>query len=444
MDLELRAVTDDEFPKFHRAIATAFGSIPTDEDLAAWGTGLAADRTIAAFDGDEIVATAGAYSFDLTVPGGAQVPTAGITVVGVRPTHRRRGLLVRIMDQQLDDIAVRGEPLAALTASESSIYGRFGYGLATFCSWWQLATENTSFASPSNAPGRVRLVDRDTAPSIVQDVFDRARATRVGEVTRGTEYWDRVYSGRRGPASPGGDGTPFFTVVHDDETGEPDAFARYAVKADWPHGQPANTLRVFELHAASSDGEAALWEYLVNVDLVATVKADDRPIDEPVRWRLADPRRVQVTQLTDHLWVRVVDVAAAMSARTYAVDDRVVFELTDPFRPENNGHWAVDGSSDGATCGRTDDDADLALTAPDLGALYLGGVTATTLAAAGTRARAHRRRRRARRPLLRRAPRCPGAAPTSDPASAPRTQPASTGVVEQGLLTQVGGRWAVR
>ena len=102
-----------------------------------------------------------------------------------------------------------------------------------------------------------------------------------------------------------------------------------------------------------------------------------------MRWRLADPRRVQVTQLTDHLWIRIVDVAAAMSARTYAVDDRVVFELTDPFRPENNGHWAVDGSSDGATCGRTDDDADLALTAPDLGALYLGGVTATTLAAAG-------------------------------------------------------------
>jgi predicted acetyltransferase len=383
MDLELRPATDDELPRFHRAAATAFGNIPTADELGDWGTGLEAERTLAAFDDDEIVATAGAYTFGLTVPGGARVPTAGVTIVGVRPTHRRRGLLTRMMDEQLDDVTRRDEPIAVLTASESSIYGRFGYGLATFNTWWRLPTEGTTFASPSTAEGRVRLVDRDAAPAIAGRVFDAAATSRVGEVSRGEAYWARVYRERRGPASPDSDGAPFFTVVHENASGEPDAFARYAITSAWPHGLAANVLRVFELHATDPEGEAALWAYLTSVDLVATVKADDRPADEPLRWRLTEPRRLQVDQLTDHLWVRVVDVGAALSARTYAVADALVLELVDPFRPVNNGRWLVEGGPDGAACARTERDPDLVLSAPELGALYLGGVDASTLARAG-------------------------------------------------------------
>ena len=383
MDLELRAITDDERRAFNRAVATAFGGIPTEDELDEWGDELAVDRTLAAFDGDEIVANAGAYTFELTVPGGARVPTAGVTVVGVRATHRRRGLLTRMMDEQLDDVARRGEPLAALTASESSIYGRFGYGQATSSTWWQLTREGTTFSSPSRASGVVRLVDREAALASVPAVYDGAARERVGEVTRSEKYWDRVYKERRQPASPSGDGHPFFTAVHYDTAGTADAFARYSVKGDSPHGRAANVLRVHELHATATEAEAALWAYLLGVDLVGTVRADDRPVDEPLRWRLADPRRVEVTQLTDHLWVRVVDVAAAMSARTYATDDALVLGLVDPFRPINDGAWTVDGGPDGATCTRTDRDPDLVLSAPDLGALYLGGVSASTLAHAG-------------------------------------------------------------
>ena len=383
MDLELRAITEDERARFNRAVATAFGGIPRDEELEEWGDDLAVERTIAGFDGDEIVSTAGAYSFELTVPGGARVPTAGVTIVGVRPTHRRRGLLTRMMDDQLDDVANRGEPLAALTASESSIYGRFGYGQATSNTWWQLTTEGTAFASPSRAHGTIRLVDRETALAVVPGLFDAAASARVGEVTRSASFWQRVYKERRTPASPDSDGKPFFTVVHENNAGTIDAFARYAVKSEWPHGQPGNVLRVMELHATAAEAEAALWEFLLSVDLVAQVRADDRPVDDPLRWRLLDPRRLQVTQLTDHLWVRVVDVAAALSARTYGVDDGLVLGLVDPFRPLNDGTWMVEGGAAGAQCARTDRDADLVLSARDVGALYLGGVTASTLAHAG-------------------------------------------------------------
>lgn len=383
MDLELRPITEDERDRFNRAVATAFGGIPTDADLADWGDELAVDRTIAGFDGDDIVSTAGAYTFELTVPGGARVPTAGVTVVGVRPTHRRRGLLTRMMDDQLDDVAERSEPLAVLTASESSIYGRFGYGQATSNTWWQLATEGTVVSSPSSSDGTVRLVERDTALGVVPGIYDAAAGARVGEVSRSVSYWQRVYRERRQPASPDSDGRPFFTVVHDDASGRADAFARYSVKEDWPHGQAKNVLRVMELHASSSEAEAALWQYLLGVDLVATVRADDRPVDEPLRWRLDDPRRLQVNQLTDHLWVRIVDVAAALSARTYGADDALVLGLVDRFRPVNDGTWQVQGDPGGGSCARADRDADLVLSARDLGALYLGGVSASLLARAG-------------------------------------------------------------
>ncbi len=383
MDLELRPITEDERLRFNRAVATAFGDARSEEHLDGWDAQLELDRTIAAFDGTDIVATAGAHSFRLTVPGGARVPTAGVTIVGVRPTHRRRGLLTRMMDEQLDDVANRGEPLAALTASESSIYGRFGYGQATSSTWWQLTTEGTVFASPANADGTVRLVDRDAALAVVPAQYDAAAAGRVGEVTRSAAYWERVYREQRQPASPDGDGKPFFTVVHEDASGTTDAFARYRVQHDWPHGRAANVLTVMELHATSPDAEAALWEYLLSVDLVATVRADDRPVDDALRWRLHEPRRLTVTQLTDHLWVRVLDVASALSARTYAADDSLVLGVVDRFRPVNDGTWVVDGGRDGAVCARTDREPDLVLSAGDLGALYLGGVAPSSLARAG-------------------------------------------------------------
>src|SRR5262245_18308344 len=375
MDLELRPIVDDERPAFHRAITTGFGDLLREDELSPWGFQVDADRTIAIFDDDEIVGTAGSYAFELTVPGGAQVPTAGVTVVTVRNTHRRRGLLVAMMDHQLDDVAARGEPLAALTASESLIYGRFGYGLASFTTRWELETDFSAFTHTPDTGGRLRLLDKAAAAPLVGPVYDAVARSRVGEVTRASNWWTEAYNPARTTEFMAGS-PKFFTVVHEDTQGRVDGFVRYTMEAQWPGGVPAYTLHVLELHAVEPEVEAALWRYVLDVDLVARVKAADRPIDDPLRWRLVDPRRLRVDTTVDHLWVRVVDVAAAMSARTYAVEDALVIELRDAFRPANSGTWSVEGGPDGAQCTRTDRDPDLVVSAADLGALYLGGIDA--------------------------------------------------------------------
>ena len=196
-----------------------------------------------------------------------------------------------------------------LTAPESSIYGALWLRAGDVeHPWWQLRAEGTTFGpSPPRANGTVRLVDRETAAARCL-ASTTAPCERVGEVTRSEKYWERVYKERRQPASPESDGTPFFTVVHYDRREHPTRFARYSVKGEWPHGQAANLLRGERAVRHLGGGRSRAWEYLLGVDLVATLRADGRPVDEPLRWRLADPRRVIVTQLTDHLWVRAVDV----------------------------------------------------------------------------------------------------------------------------------------
>jgi predicted acetyltransferase len=379
MDITLRSATADELPAFSRAVATAFGSIGTDAEVSEWVSGLEADRTIAAFDGDTIVGTAGAFTFELTVPGGALVPAAGVTVVGVHPTHRRQGLLRRMMDTQLDDVATRGEPLAVLNASESVIYSRFGYGLATFITHWTMRTEGTVLASPSQAEGRIRLVEPKDASTIVPVLYDTARKRRVGEVTRGADVWQHQFGDR-----PDGKGPrKVFTAIHESKDGQPDGYARYRVQEDWSNGIAAHTIEVQDLCALDDEVDAAMWQFLLDIDLVANIKAQSRPIDEPLRFRLADPRRLATTQVTDHLWVRVLDPAVALAARTYTGDDAIVLDLTDAFRPANDGRWAITPTGGSTTVERTKTAPDLSLGASDLGSLYLGGVSATTLARAG-------------------------------------------------------------
>jgi len=374
MGLELRTVRDEELGGFLRAVSTGFGMVSPAEDDEYSVHLLPAERCLAVHDDDAVVATAGAFPFRLTVPGGAQVAVAAVTVVTVQPTHRRQGLLRQMMDEQLDDVARRGESLAALTASEASIYERFGYGIATFTTRWELASEYADTGAP--ADGSVRLVEGDAAGEAARAVYDAAAATRTGEIERPPEWWSPIFNrGKRGPR--------FFTAVHTSRDGHPDAFARYALDQCWPDGVPEMTLRVIEMQAVDADAEAALWSYLFGIDLVGTVQAVDRPVDDPLRWRLADPRRLRVREMRDHLWVRIVDVAGALAARTYGTEDGLVIELVDAFRPANSGRWHIDGGPDGAACAPTSIEADLTLSAPDLGALYLGGVAPSTLAAAG-------------------------------------------------------------
>jgi predicted acetyltransferase len=380
MDLELRTVRDDEMGDLVEAAGVAFGQLEWRDDLEFPIHLLTPERSLAVFEDGDIVANAGAFSFQLTVPGGAPVEVAGVTIVGVRPTHRRRGLLRWMMDEQLDDVARRGEPLAVLTASEASIYERFGYGIATISAKWELASEHAALAAAPTPSGSVRLVTGDAAIAAATTVYDAVAASRVGELGRPPAWWDRVFSPRSESTDPSR--KRFFTAVHERSDGSPDAFARYAVDEHWPDGLPSNVLRVLEIQAIDAEAEAALWDYLFSIDLVGTIRAVDRPVDDPLRWQIPDPRRMRVGQVRDHLWVRIVDIAAALGARTYGDDDALTIEVVDGFRPANSGRWRVDGGPDGGTCAPTDAAPDLVVGAPDLGALYLGGIAASTLAAA--------------------------------------------------------------
>ena len=380
VDLDLRTVRDDEFVDFLLAVQAGFGRTTHDESDEYPAHLLTPDRSLAVHDTSDtngtVVATAGSYAFDLTVPGGAQLPMAAVAMVTVSPTHRRRGILRRLMDAQLDDVARRGEPLAGLTASEASIYERFGYGTATFTTRWELERHHARLAHPPASGGRVRIVDAETAATAAHAVYSRVAATRVGELARPAAWWPQLFA-------PARNGPRFFTAVHDDATGAPDAFARYVLDAHWPDGVAHSTLRVLEVQAVDADADAAIWSFLFGVDLVGTITAGERPVDDPLRWRLPDSRRLRVRELRDHLWVRVLDVSRTLSSRTYGADDALVLELHDEFRPDNSGAWLVDGGPDGAACTRTDRTADLALSAADLGAVFLGGVPLSTLAAAG-------------------------------------------------------------
>ena len=349
MSIELRAVTEDEFPAYGRAIATAFGGLPDEQLVADWRATIELDRTIAAFDGNDVVGTAGAYSFELTLPGGDFEPAAGVTVVGVRPTHRRQGLLRRMMQYQLEDVVAHGESLMVLTASEAAIYERFGFGAAVFSSKWTLRTDALELARPSTAGGRMRMLDTGEARKLVPEIFNRPRTSHIGAVTRSDARWDTVFADRKEDRQR----RSWFTVVHESDAGEADGFVFYKVGQREPEGEgPRNTIAVMDLDAIDAEVEAALWDYLLHVDLVVSITASNRPVDEPLRWRLADQRRVHVDGVYDHLWVRVVDPAVALAARRYATDDSLVLELADPFRPDNDGCWLVDGAPDGAVAER--------------------------------------------------------------------------------------------
>lgn len=381
MQIELRGVaSDEELGDFLSCSAVAFGTDvrPDDRDLLA--AFLERERLVVARDDGRVVGTGGVLSMELTVPGLAPLPCGGLTFVAVLPTHRRRGILTQMMGRMLDDIAARGEPVAALLASESAIYGRFGFGLATMNATYELERRHAVFAHPPAVAGRMRLLELDEASSVLPPVFDRARAARVGEVSRSAGWWARHLADR--PDDRGGL-SRLFVVVHEDPSGESDGYALYRLRHRWDT-TPEHTLHVREVAAADPAVRLALVAFCCNVDLVSRIRLEHFPVDDPLRHALADPRRLKCQALADSLWVRVLDVPAALSARSYGVEDRVVLEVSDPFRPACAGRFLVEGSPAGGSCRRVDDAApELLLSASDLGAAYLGGTSLVTLAAAG-------------------------------------------------------------
>jgi predicted acetyltransferase len=375
--IEYRTIAREEFDRYLQTAAYAFGFEPGKDDkgIAEWQE---YDRTISAFDDGEIVGTSGAFSYLMNVPGGEAHPTGGVTFVAVRPTHRRRGVLTEMMNRQLADARERGEPLSALYASEAVIYGRFGYGHAAPVQKLTVDTRHAAFRPDVVTPGTLRLVGLDDFKAIGPPMYDRAIAGRPGTFRRHEAWWEaRLYD-------PEGwrEGNSARRFVVYSEDGEDLGYLAYRHKEKWEGDTPSNEATVVEEMALTPVAYAALWRYILSLDLVTKVQAWSRPVDAPLPWLFADPRRVQ-RQLHEGLWVRLVDVAAALAGRAYATDGQLVIEVADASLPDNAGRYRLTAGSDGATCERTDGPADVALDVSALGALYLGGQDAEAMAYAG-------------------------------------------------------------
>jgi predicted acetyltransferase len=370
VDTVIRTIEPAEAEACARTAGLAF-SQPFDQEQFEAGLGtLEPDRTLAAWEGATVVATAGAATLRLSVPGG-HLGAAGVRAVGVLPTHRRRGLLTELMRRQLDDVRRRGEALACLWASEGRIYRRFGYGLAVLGLGWEAARVATGFLPgiPVHLP--VRLVDGDELRPVMTEVHERLWRTRPGMLDRPPAWIDyrlRRRRDRRHALVEGPSGV--------------EAYASYRVAPGWGVSGPEHELFVTEALAVTPEAEGTIWRFLLDTDLVRTVKAGFRPVDEPVMWMLADTQALH-RRVTDALWVRLVDVEAALTGRRYAADVHVVLEVTDTFCPWNEGRWLLEGGPDGARCTRTSAQPDLILDTADLAATFLGGVGLGPLVRAG-------------------------------------------------------------
>lgn len=382
MEYQLRPITPDEAGPFFECMASSFGNdFRPDRWSERTGHYAEVDRSLAAWDGVQVVATTGIWSFELTVPGGS-IATAGVTWVSVRPTHRRRGLLTAMMRRQLDDVHERGEALAALWASEAPIYGRFGYGCAAEGVEMRIERAHSALrpsTSDATARGGVRMVEREEALARWPVLYERVRRETPGMISRHDRWWSYRHLPEKDEGVDGYTGSRFAQY---EEDGELLGYVRYRTKQDYEQGNPAGILHLRELIAASDAAYAALWQYLFGVDLIKTIHAEWRRVDEPLTWMLADPRRL-VRRTQDTLFVRVVDVAEALAGRRYAAEGELVIEVQDRFCGWNEGSYLLKGGPNGATCTRTARSPDISLEAESLGAAYLGGVRLSTLARAG-------------------------------------------------------------
>lgn len=374
MELRPRPISVEELPAFVEADAVAFGTRPAPRGVETVASWLELDRTRAVFDGDRLVGASATIGFELTVPGPATVKAAGVTWVGVMPTHRRQGILRAMMASLAADAADRGEPVAILVASEGSLYGRFGYGQATSSLSWEIERGRAALARPGPV-GQLELLTDEGAAAVLAPLHDAFRRARPGAVDRSPAWWAAHLRADDEGRAPG---PVRFHVVHHGRGG-PSGYASYRVETCWEDGVSRARLDVQDLVALDPGAEAALWRYLLALDLVEVVRARGRPVDEALPWMLVDPRSLRVRGLWDGLWLRVLDVPAALAGRRYAVDGEVVLGI------EGGGSVRLAGGPGGAECGPAAGPVtpDLSLAPADLGALYLGGVAPSTLAWAG-------------------------------------------------------------
>ncbi len=372
MALTLRTLTADDLAEFQRVVNSAFLSDSVDDQLERWRGLFEPERHHAVFDGDELIGGGGIQSRELTLPGAGPRPVAAVTAVGVKPGHRRRGVLTRVMRAQLHGLHDEGgEAVAALWASEASIYPRFGYGLAAEFARLEVPKGAAFRSGVSVGDERVHEVSRDEAMPVMKAVYEDLRPGRTGWLSRTDAAWEHQFADTERDR----DGmTAYRFVLH------PAGYAVYRIKHDWRERGPRNELHVREIAARTDEAYAALYRYLLDLDMVGEVKFFTSS-DDPVTHLLEDSR-LALRGLADSLWVRIVDVDRALTQRRYASDVDAVLEVADEFCPWNAGRWRFTAEDGTATVRRVDDEPDLRLDVQALGAAYLGGTRLATLARA--------------------------------------------------------------
>jgi predicted acetyltransferase len=371
MSIEVRRGRREDVLGALRPVFHYFGREPTEESASRFVRVLSPDRMHAAWEDGEIVGGASAFDFQLTIPG-AVVPAAGITVVGVLPTHRRKGVLTQLMRAQLDDIHERGEPVAFLWASEGAIYGRFGYGLAGLSGEIDLLRVHSRFVRPVETDGRFRLLSLEEALKALPPVHEQIAAETPGMYGRTAEWWStRVLDDpewRRGGA-----GEMVRVVL--ERNGEVAGYALYRLKMGFSDGASTGAVQVIEALGVDPEALAAIWRHLLDIDWMERVQAWLLPVDHPLFLLLQEPSRMRF-RVEESVWLRLVDVAGALAARTWAQKEDLVLGVVDPFCPWNEGSYRLDGST-------TTERPDLRLDVRDLAAAFLGGFTFAELGRAG-------------------------------------------------------------
>ncbi|MFE7275369.1 GNAT family N-acetyltransferase [Streptomyces sp. NPDC057623] len=380
--MEIRPTTDKDLDVFVDTLHAAFGQFPQTpvEGGGLWWSALETDRCLLALTADgRPVGTAATHSFELTLPGETLAPAPGVTAVGVLPSHRRQGVLSAMMRHQLTELRAGGEFLSVLLASEATIYGRFGYGPATYTTRLTVPRHRAALSAPrartvAGAPatgsddGSVEVLRRAECGELLEEVYDRYRRAQPGALSRPHRWW--ALRAGQPPISP----APRHVAVHRDADGVPDGYASYAVES--------GTLTVDETIAGDDAVFTALARFVLGHDLVSQVVFQHVPPQHPLRWQLADFRGGEVGGDMDWLWVRLLDVPRALTARGWFTDGELVLDVEDPFLGEH-GRYLLTVRDGKADCVPTDRDPDLSLDVRDLGSVYLGGTTPSTLVRAG-------------------------------------------------------------
>jgi predicted acetyltransferase len=379
MDHEIRPISESEIEAFRAELTSTFGGDLSDEeraDDARFRELVPLERTRAAFAGEQLVGTLGDIPFEVTVPGGRSVPMAGTTMVTVRPTHTRQGILRALMTSHLQGARDLEQPLAGLWASDTRIYGRFGFGPATD----RLAVKLLASAAVlrDDAAGSVRRLSADEALELLPSVHEQVRATTPGVLSRSATSWKwRLYdpeAWRQGMSARR-------LVVFDGESG-PEGFATYRLKEDWNDSTADGKVAVNELQAATPAAHLGLWRYLTSVDLFPNVSYWNTPVDDPLRWLVKSPRLVELPT-KDALWIRILDVIRALEARRYSAVGELRLEVADQLYPDQSGTYELSSTVDGSHCGRVRGAGQIEMDAATLGMIYLGGRNVTALARAG-------------------------------------------------------------